>query len=78
MARDTEGLKMWKALYAQWQETQQQAFSLRRLVTTKQINFASGHGPDKTAAELDEVDRLERLATKLAVEMNNFVTNRMS
>ena len=77
MHNDPEGRKMWKALHDQWQETQQRAVELRAQITTKQIACAGGRGADPTTAELEELDRLERLATRMSVEMDNFVSIRL-
>lgn len=45
--------------------------------TRKVTRVGSAPGPDPTVAEIDEVENLERMAAKLAMEMDNFVSNRM-
>lgn len=78
MPKDPEGLKLWRALRDQWQETNQKAVAARAELVRKQIACAAGTGPDPTVAEIEEVDQQERMAGRLAVEMDNFITNRLS
>ena len=78
MPKDPEGLKMWRALHDQWQETQERALAGRAELTSKQLACVKGTGPDPSAEEIDAVESLERTAAKLAVEMDNFVRHRMS
>ena len=37
MPKDPEGLKMWRALHDQWQETQERALAGRAELTSKQL-----------------------------------------
>lgn len=78
MHNDSEGRKMWKALHDSWQETQQKAVLGRARLVDKQIACAAGKGPDPTDVEIEAVEKVERLATKLSVEMDNFVMNRLA
>jgi hypothetical protein len=77
MPKDPEGLKMWRALHDQWQETQDRALAGRAELTSKQFACVKGTGPDPSVAEIDAVEQLERTAAKLAIEMDNFVRHRL-
>jgi len=77
MPKDPEGLKVWNALQDQWRETQQSALVERTRLTNAKIAHASGHGDEPTAAQVDNVTKLEMLAAKLASDMDSFVKHRL-
>jgi len=77
MHNDPEGVKLWNRLRMSWQEAHQSALHERLRITRKQIDCAAGNGPDPTIEEIQEVERLEALATHLSIEMDNFVKNRL-
>lgn len=78
MHNDPEGLKVWTMLRAEWHRTHQAVKTLSTEVCRKQINAASGHSHQATERELIELERLERLESRLSTEMDDFVTSRLT
>ncbi|WP_038214487.1 hypothetical protein [Xenophilus azovorans] len=78
MHNDPEGLKVWTTLHAEWHRTHQAVKTLSTEIRRKQIDAASGHSHQATERELIELERLERLESRLSAEMDEFVTNRLA
>jgi hypothetical protein len=77
MAADPEGLKIWKALYGAWHEVHEKALAGRAALNDARVQRAAGKGVEPGAARISEVERLERVAQKLAVELDTFVEMRL-
>ena len=70
MQRQADLLKSWNVLRAQWQAANQDAAEARASVMR---TYEKGALP--SPEQLDDIRRLERVAARLAVDMDTFVKN---
>lgn len=73
MATKTENLATWNLLRGHWRDADQKAAEAQLIVNRAYRECYLGRGSGPTDAELEEVERLRRVAASLSMQMDAFV-----
>ncbi|RYH20805.1 MAG: hypothetical protein EON54_26030 [Alcaligenaceae bacterium] len=78
MPADVEGLQRWGELLARWRSTDRVREGAKSALSLRTVTWAAGKGPKPADEYLQQIERLDRIASDLVDEIDRFVRNKLN